>query len=257
MPINMLLEAFKWKVLLNDIFPVSIQNALYGVLAGYSFGIVTPHGLGDYIGRAGVLPSDYRPEAVAAVFFSRIAQFAITLLVGCFGVFFHYNLKNPIILEPYILEIVSLSISLLILFFLFRKKLLSRLNILVNHKSIKDGFVYAKNLSNRKIVLIIGISLIRYLTFSLQLLIALKMLDVPGDLLTLGVGISLIFLIKSIIPSFFELGVRESAILWYFGAISPTGYFIPFAGLMVWIVNLFLPSLIGTWFVWKYWLRKN
>ncbi len=48
---NWALEARKWQLLARPIVTLGYWQAYRGVLSGLALGLVTPHGLGDYLGR--------------------------------------------------------------------------------------------------------------------------------------------------------------------------------------------------------------
>ncbi|MCR6638820.1 MAG: lysylphosphatidylglycerol synthase domain-containing protein [Sporocytophaga sp.] len=88
MPINWGIEGLKWKFLASKVEKTSFWSALEGVICGTTFGFITPHGLGDYLGRILIMKSAERSKALGAIFISRIAQFYSTIYFGSISSFF-------------------------------------------------------------------------------------------------------------------------------------------------------------------------
>ena len=67
-------------------------------------------------------------------------------------------------------------------------------------------------------------------------------------------GATWIFLIKSIVPSFnflADLGIRELSALQFFESYGAIELNILTATLSIWILNLLIPSILGTVLLWR------
>ena len=84
MPLNWILEAKKWHVLILPIISISFLRAFRATLIGMTFGFVTPNRIGDIGGRSIVLPSKKKQGVVASSIGSML-QFLVTILAGVFG----------------------------------------------------------------------------------------------------------------------------------------------------------------------------
>ena len=93
-----------------------------------------------------------------------------------------------------------------------------------------------------------GLSVIRYLVFSFQFYLIVRIFQIDLSILLIFGGIAWMFFVKSVVPVlniFTDLGVREVAIVYYF---APWNSMIPAIVLssgILWIFNLFIPTLIG------------
>jgi hypothetical protein len=112
------------------------------------------------------------------------------------------------------------------------------------------------------------LSFLRYVVFTCQFLLLLKMFSVPVPLFEGVVIISLIFFVLSIIPTvtLTELGVRDSAAVYFFGIyFTQAGTMqnsvligILSAASLLWVINLAVPAVLGTLFVFRLkFFRKN
>ena len=178
-PVNWGLEALKWKISLTGIYPkYSYIQAFKGVVTGIATGIFTPNRVGDYAGRLMYLAPGKRWEAGVILMVDRLCQLVITLWVGIYG------LAYIILFEPQRLDL------LLPVEQQFRGYILSGLGVIalllplalifVRHIKLPE-FLPAKwnkylQLFNRsflilppkRVLAMLGIGCVRYLSFSFQ-----------------------------------------------------------------------------------------
>jgi hypothetical protein len=104
-----------------------------------------------------------------------------------------------------------------------------------------------KDISTETKGAILGLSALRYLVFSSQFVILLWFfgVDLPIEHLYAGVAIGyfVLFTLPSIALA--ELGIRELSFTLVFGAMGAEPGAVFTASLILWVVNLFLPSLSG------------
>ena len=82
MPINWLLESFKWKKLVYTIQDnFTFFSAIRGVLIGVFFGFVTPNRIGEFGGRLFKIHEGNKVKALNLSLVGGFAQFVITFLV--------------------------------------------------------------------------------------------------------------------------------------------------------------------------------
>jgi len=225
MPLNWALETMKWQLLIHPVHSVSFQKALTDVLMGLSLNWVLPFTLGDYLGR--VWSYDQVGQASKAVVINRATSFFVTGWAGLTGVYGYLRMQGlvgvdvPVFFVFY--GLVSIVLMWVVFVFLFRYRIPFFLTVL------------------------------RYLVFMAPLVLLFRWsLPVDVSVSTLIMGVAWIFLIRSSIPSLFgALGLREaSALLFFDGLGHPAAILVP--GLIVWFVNLVIPSLVGLALLLKY-----
>jgi len=250
MPLNWTLEAIKWKALLKPVMKVSLGAAIKGVLTGVALGFVTPHSLGDYVGRIGQLQAQNRLESVGAILLGRGAQFLATLGFGLFGMGLWYYLDSGG-LAAWIFPSTVLALSLMAgSFFMARKSFVSFCGRV--WPASKRYMDVMRHYSAMEVASIIGYSILRYLVFAFQFTFLLYWLEVPLPLFTLWCGVTWVFLAKSVLPAFnflSDLGVREFSALYFFGMFTIPIAPILAASLAVWSLNILLPALVGALFI--------
>jgi hypothetical protein len=121
--------------------------------------------------------------------------------------------------------------------------------------------------SSSKLALVFAVSILRYLVFSFQFYLLLKMFLVPVDYFTGVTLISVVYLLMTIIPTIAlsELGVRGSVSLFVFQSYfekmkmwnDQLGLSIISASTLLWIINLALPATLGIFFVYSLRFFRN
>ncbi len=251
--LNISLEAYKWKYLISKIEKLRFGQALEGVVTGVTMGFITPHSLGDYAARILTLSSAERTRGFGAVFLSRISQFYITLYFGTVSlVFYVYQVIQTNELNYNLVVWFTVFNNLLfILIFIYHKAIFRQLEKWRVFQKIIPYFDIIKSYSFREINYVLLLSFFRYLIFSLQFILLLNYFDISLSWWLMLMGVSFIFFMKSVIPTFFDLGVRETAAVIFFGVFNSNHENIIFASLTLWLFNLSFPAIVGLLFVFK------
>lgn len=252
-PLNWGLEALKWKFLTQKIERISFARSFKGVVTGVTLGFATPLGLGDYVGRILQLKQPDRSKGIGAVFVSRISQFYITLVCGSTSlILLAYKTKNlgyfdnafdVFVLLVLILNLIFISLFLFhkhILAFLRRGKLFRRI---FPYIEIIDSYDY------NELAFVLLLSFLRYAVFTFQFIMILYFFEVSSNIGLLLSGVNFIFLVKSVIPTFFDLGVRESAAVYFFSNFTMATDQVIFASLSLWAINIVIPAFIGLFLI--------
>src|SRR5215208_4195931 len=91
-PLNWGLEAWKWKLSVHDVYPISFLQAFKAVLSGVSFSVTTPNRIGEYVGRIIYLPEGNRLKTISVTVVGSFAQLLVTILMGTTGVIVSKNI---------------------------------------------------------------------------------------------------------------------------------------------------------------------
>ena len=263
-PLNWGMEALKWQILLRRVAKTTFWKAYRGVLAGVSMGFALPAQLGDTAGRVLSLRT-HRTEAVGASLVSGGMQFYVALVFGTVAWAHQLRIipsRNTSAGQWLLSLLVVLSLGG-IGFGLVRRRLVAWLSGRPALSRFATYWNVAGLYSDREIALALLVAALRYVVFSVQFYVALRLVGIqlPGAEAASGIG--LVFLVKTVTPAFnllSDLGVREAAALWVFGPLSQTTGLIPApvlitATLTLWLVNILTPVLIGLIWVWKLAIR--
>lgn len=250
MPLNWILEAKKWHILIMPIIPISFLRAFRGTLIGMTFGFVTPNRIGDIGGRSIVLPSNKKQGVIASSIGSML-QFLVTILAGIFGMIFLFlflPFSDSIQTLIYISFAVIVSLFVIIKFS-FRKKYVQNIVLRIIGKSKYRKIVQTFAIySTRVIYRAFGFGVLRYLVFSTQYCILLHALLPQLSIFQNIVGITLTYLFVTVIPSSIlgELGVRGSVSVFIFGIFLAPPLPVFQVSLLMWAINLALPVFVGS-----------
>lgn len=246
MPLNWSFEAWKWQLLANKVVKLNFWNALKGVISGLGLSFFTPYGVGDYIGRIGLITHLDRRRLVGPLLMGRLVQLLITLLFGLFGIFYLFGIAY----FSYLL--LSISVFLILLFFAYRKA--GRKWRPKFEEGVKVYFGLIKAFDQRELLTVFAISFWRYLTFGFQFLLALHLfLPYVKPHLKLA-GITWVFFAKSIVPTFnflSDLGVREVSAVLFFEKYSVDVEPVVLGSLLIWLINLLLPTVLSLPLIFK------
>ena len=220
MPVNMSLEAWRWRTLLPMSWREAHQQVYYSKLAG----LITPWRLGEYPARA-LLRNEW-PQTLSM---GAVGSATMTMAIIAAGM-------TAMILEigNWRLEIVFylLVALLLILALVFAPRLLRR---------------WAE-VSHRLIAISVGQSLVRLACWCVQLALVLYALGAIYNLQFTIYNLPVYYLFVTITPNvpIAEVGVRGAWAITLFGSMNAA-----LAGVLLWGINTLLPCL--GWFF----LRKN
>ncbi|WP_138994100.1 lysylphosphatidylglycerol synthase transmembrane domain-containing protein [Larkinella sp. C7] len=253
-PANWLLEALKWKILVQRVEPISVKEATQGVLAGLAMGFALPAQLGDTAGRLLSLRSDQRWQGIGAALVSGGMQFLAAVFFGTIALFVQLQFETEAwpVAQGVLFWLLVLTMGLAVLAAWQRHRLV-HLPVRWLQRWEKYWSV-ASYYTTSELVLAFSAASLRYLTFSLQFYFALLIFGIQLPLRETATGIGLVYLGKTIIPAFnllSDLGVREATSMWVFGQWQVPAPQILSATLTLWLFNILAPVLVGLFWVWK------
>ncbi|MBI4649693.1 MAG: flippase-like domain-containing protein [Bacteroidia bacterium] len=255
MPVNWGIETLKWKFLVKKLEKISFINCFRAVLSGTTISVFTPNHVGEFAGRILVLKSENMLSGVFSTITGSISQLSVTLLAGTAALLWFIfsaseNINIPI-QYLFIIFIVGASLTLFIFLLFFNLKaataLLNRLKILSKYRAYYGIFSEYKWY---ELILVLLGSLFRYIVFVLQYYLLLLFFDIQINIEQAFSAVAIIYLLSTIIPSFAlaELGIRSSVALVILGMFSGNDAGIIASSLLLWIINLAVPALIGSFY---------
>lgn len=254
-PVNWGLEAMKWQILLRRVEKTTYWQAYQGVLAGVSLGFALPALLGDTAGRVLSMRKHWS-GAVGASLVSGGMQFYVALVFGAVA-WAHYLTVVPARNTAASWWLLGILIVLSlggVGFGLVRRRLVSWLASRPTLHRFSAYWAIAGLYTDSEITLALGVAALRYIVFSIQFYVALRLMGIhlPFDVAIAGIGV--VFLVKTLTPAFnllSDLGVREAASLWVWAPVGVVAPVLLMATLTLWVANVFLPVLVGLIWVWK------
>lgn len=239
---NIWLAYYKWKTTLRLVAPKEKGKVIrQSFFAGVVTGMLTPNMVGNFIGRFYYFERIYRIPIILFTLLSNYAQFLASLTFGWFAILFVGEVYS---IEPSKTLLVFLGSGLVVayLLYFFIDNFLSRFKNKSYFLDFRDRL--KKNRTFRSKIL--GLSLLRFLVFTLQFSLVLISFgeDIGIDSI---MAIWQVYLLTMLIPSMFfgKIGVRESVALFVLTGIGMNEFAVLFASLVIWFVNSLSPAILG------------
>ena len=245
--VNLLLESSKWYLLTNFVEPVTYLRALSSFLAGMAFSIVTPNRVGDYPARIFYLGRNNTFRYVNVSILGVMSQLSAIFIFGLAGLIY-YNFVFPDLVAKVALGLcIAANICLAIIYWRFENWFPAWGDI----KWLRRFVIYGRLLNRvtaKRQVIVLVLSIMRFGVFTAQYLFLLRWMNVDVPLAEGFIMCALFFWTLAVVPSvaLTELGVRGSVSLYLFHNFSANSVGILSATTGIWLLNLILPSILGS-----------
>ena len=267
MLVNWSLEALKWKYMIAKVEKISFIRSFKAILAGISVSSFTPNRVGEFFGRVFILKVANPWKAIFITLIGSMSQLLITILAGSISLallgnlYFKTNEQNLRIFFYAALFIISIADICFIMMYFNVSFLNSFINRIIKKRwrRIRSYLNVFSAFTVRELNNVFWLSFLRYCVFTFQFYILLKAFQIPVSLFESVMLTSFIYFAMAAIPTIAlaELGIRGSVavgvITFYFetirGAESINPLAIIAASSVLWLVNLALPAIVGTFFV--------
>ena len=222
MPVNMSLEAWRWKTLVPMSWREAHRQVYYSKLAG----LITPWRLGEYPARA-LLQEDV-PKVLSMGAVGSATMTTVIIVCGAIAMIADFRFKI-LDLRFYLLAVAIILVLLGVALY-FAPRLLRRW----------------ATVSHRIVAISLGQSFVRLLCWCVQLaLVIIALSSLRYDVMTLLRLSMVYYLLVTITPNVpvVEVGVRGAWAIVVFGTVNAA-----LAGVILWGINTLLPCLIWPFF---------
>ncbi len=250
------IEARKWQIAVRTLQPLSFLRSFKAILAGTTVASFTPNRVGDYFGRMLFVQEGKKMQSISPTIVCSMAQMIITFVIGVGGIFLFGRMQ----LRQATLSYLSSGIVFTVAFYISLAAALMVLSVYFGFKpivrflnrwlskyfpkiSIPAGF------STRDLLMILLLSLLRYMVFILQYYLLFSLFTGAMPLLQVASGVSVMFVLMAIIPTLTfitDIGVRWETGIQVFSVFTPNTTGIFAVSLGIWLINLIIPALIGS-----------
>lgn len=267
MLLNWSIESVKWRLLIAKIEKISFFRAFKAVMTGVSVSLFTPNRTGDYLGRVFILEKGNHVEGILITLIGSFAQIVVTLSAGlfCFLSFLDQYLRVSYHVQEYLLiSLIFLIPCLIFIIMLFYFKIgilsdfIGRYMPRKWERFIEYSRVFARY-RGKELLEVLLLSLLRYVIFSTQFFLLLRMFGVELPVIQGMILIPVIYLAMTLVPSIalIDLGIRGSVSIFVIGLYFQKSGFnsgdtelaILTSSTVLWLVNLIIPAILGTFFV--------
>jgi len=260
MLMNWSVEAVKWKIMISKIQRITFLKSLEAVFSGLTISFFTPNRIGEYAGRIFHLSPSHRMKAVLITVMENLSQLLVTVIAGSISLIFYLRMFTHINTYFFAAAVVLLiafvsGCTFLFLNVSFLEIILRRIRWTKSWLQYTEVFSYY---SYRELVNVILLAAVRYFIFTSQfyLLLVLFGIRIPYPVALLL--ISMIYYVMSLVPTIAltEIGVRGAVAVFFLGQITDQPIEILNSTLSLWLINLVIPALIGTVFIFMFNLEK-
>lgn len=254
MPANWLAETLKWHQFVRRYEPMSRWKALRAVLSGVSLSLFTPNRVGEYGGRILFVRPENHWKAIFANLVGNFSQYMVLLTAGTAGAaWLLWNRFGPIdVFYLRLLLVVAISGLGLMYAVYFNIRLIlplaRRLPLARYFRRFAKDIRVLEQFNRQELTDILSWAVVRYVVYSTQYFCLLKFFNIQVDIIAGFAGIAAIFLVQTSIPlpplACLMARGHLSVEMWSgFGANALSSLAATFS---LWIINLILPALVGT-----------
>ncbi len=247
--LNIFFQFKKWQLLVKLVKPTArAGEVLSSLFAGYALGLVTPGRVGEFGRSVFIRNADWR-QLTGLVIIDKLFAMVMVYLFGLAGFAYFLQLKaGHLLWQPLLIALVILL--LLIIFLILHPDLLRTLLMRFKPRLMKIHFIEKltsaySSFTHRHAYTLFGFAACHVFTYLFQFYLLIKAFAEINLLLGL-LAVAATFLAKTLLPiSFGDLGVRETAAIYFFSQLGITRAAAFNASFILFIINILIPSTIG------------
>jgi hypothetical protein len=245
-PVNWGIESYKWMLITSQIQKLPYTKALRSVYAGICVGNLAPGRATEFLAKIHFFNPENRISITVLHFVNGMFQLSITVLFGVLAVLMYYTeqeMNAALANTSFILSGVVMLAFVIALF---------NINKIMNylyHRFSRENKGELVHLSwgNGLLIRLFALSFLRYIVFTSQFVLLLKVFDVQSHLFSLLMGVCIYFLFTTIIPMFsiIEAAVRTAIALLVFSNMGMSNAALAIVAILLWLINIVFPSIVG------------
>lgn len=261
--LNWSVETFKWQIMIKKIEKVKFFRSFSAVWAGLAVGSFTPNRIGEFFGRAFILQKANRWEGSFITMACSFSQLLITIAAGLAAFYFFIFYENYPLYYLRVPLLLFTCFGIILFVFYFKISLLQKVAFRIfpgRAKSFGEHFRVFSLYSFNELLMVLFISLIRYIVFASQFYLVLRFTGIDISFFTGLALIAVIYLLMSSVPviAFSEVGTRGAASMLVFEYYSyqhnMPGNILTLAfasSTIIWLINILIPTIIGAFLVFR------
>lgn len=264
LPLNWLIEAIKWRYFMVRYEPISLYRAFTAVLAGICFALITPNRIGELGGRLLFVNRANQWHSMLANVLGSIAQYLVSLLAGVLGGLYLSRQLFTTLPDWWNWAMTGAILALFFTYLAFFNspalvpflKHLTRAHYL---QFLHPKIDLLEHLNRKDLLFTYRWSVLRYLTYSTQYYCILCFFGIDPGIFIAFSGIFLIFMMQTILPlpALASLMARGNLAIFVWTQFGANEISALAATFLLWIINLILPALIGTFSLFSVHITKT
>ena len=249
--IQWFVEAQKWRFLLFKVQYLKLRQSIKAIFSGLSVSFLTPNRTGEFLGRIIFIPKGNRIKASIITLIGNYSQLLTTITIGLVSLFYlpnYFNIDKYLDRNYYYIIIFFTLIISNILYF-FTNKIYDFASIFSKKNKYLSQIEVFKIYTKKELLIAYLYSMFRYIIFIIQYYIAFLTFEIHISLIDFVILKPIFLLLVTAIPtvSITDAGIRVSSALAIFALVDISTNIIS-ATILIWLVNLVIPSLIGLFF---------
>ncbi|MGB3590433.1 MAG: hypothetical protein WBA16_02000 [Nonlabens sp.] len=224
--LSWLVESKKWQLLVNDFYGLRFRESVIQNITSQAASFITPFRSGEYGLKALYFPAHGKKTVMDRTLVGNMSQMMVTVGLGLIGLVCYVDdpayLGSIVVALLFVIAAVALSY----------RWIKNKYDITSVHP-----FMWMKT---------VGYSMLRYMIFSANWILALSILEVPLYPLDMLIGVAVFYLVVSILPlmQLLDIPVRLAVASFVFLGVEMDNQIVVVTGL-VWISNTLFPTLLG------------
>lgn len=241
----------RWRYLLRLLSrEISAGEVLTSLLVGFTAGFFTPAQVGEFAGRIASHPDIRKSHIIGITIIDKIYIFAATLVTGIAALAIFTAIHFSHYWHPAFTLLTVFFIAAVVMLFLMperiRPLLLKLPSRIRDHKLYATVGIIEETFHDRHARMLLMLSLLLYVVIAVQFYVFINAFA-PVSLFDTTVSSWSVYFIKAaVLPvSIGDLGVRESASVYFFSRFGVPSAAAFNASLCMFLINVLLPSIAG------------
>ncbi len=252
---NWFFEILKWQHLVSFFKKITFFNSMEQCLGSLTASLFTPNRVGEYGAKAMYFSRNETKKVLALNLLGNALQMTTTVIFGIIGLCL-FILKYPVDIEHY--KLFKLTV-LIIIIALFPIVGLYKTNFSIRGISFSTAKTFYASVPWLVYLKGFLFSVIRYVLFSFQFYLLLKIFGSSLGYFDSMIIISTMYLLASIIPTIalFDVVLKGSVAVYLFSFTQMSSLSVLSVVMLMWLLNVVLPSLLGVMYVLRFKLPKS
>ena len=252
--VNWSLEALKWKVLVKSLERITFPKSLMAIFSGISLSLFTPNRIGEFGGRILYLESQNRYKGVGLTLLGSLGQYAVSFTIGAIGfMLFYRRFYEQTLNLDWLLVVGAVVIPALVFLIFFKRSLIQ--SIMLDKLKLRRLEAYINPIGDvpvKSLVAVLAYSAARHMVFTIQYILLINVFGIELSWGTGAILVSSIFFAQTVLPTleFLGLFIKGELALFFLGYVTDLDLSILAAAFAIWILNLIIPAILGSLFLW-------
>lgn len=255
--VQLVIHFYRWRYLLRLVSKeISNDEAFTSLFVGFMAGFFTPAQLGEFAGRIASHPNVNKSHIVGITIIDKLYWMALTLVIGGAGLTMIAANYYGDYWHPAYRYIVTFAMGIVIAVFLFPEKILALFQLLPkkvrDHRFYEIMAIIEQKFHNPQAWIVFGFTALLFMIILTEYYFLILAFQEISYLDAAMCGASVLFVKAIILPvSFGDLGVRESAAIFFFEKVGTTAAVAFNASIIMSFANVIIPTAIGALLVTK------